>query len=84
MKPSLRHLLALLLLPGALATAAEATKPNILVILADDLGYGDIRAYNPTRGKIPTPHLDRLAAEGMRFTDAHCPPASARPLATPC
>jgi len=71
MKPSLRHLLALLLLPGALATAAEATKPNILVILADDLGYGDIRAYNPTRGKIPTPHLDRLAAEGMRFTDAH-------------
>jgi arylsulfatase A-like enzyme len=52
-------------------TAAEATKPNILVILADDLGYGDIRAYNPTRGKIPTPNLDRLAAEGMRFTDGH-------------
>ena len=52
-------------------TAAEATKPNILVILADDLGYGDIRAYNPTRGKIATPNLDRLAAEGMRFTDGH-------------
>jgi arylsulfatase A len=46
-------------------------KPNILVILADDLGYGDVSAYNPTRGKIPTPHLDRLAAEGMRFTDGH-------------
>ena len=52
-------------------TAAEATKPNVLIILADDLGYGDIRAYNPTRGKIATPNLDRLAAEGMRFTDGH-------------
>lgn len=45
-------------------------KPNIVFILADDLGYGDIRAYNP-EGKIDTPHLDQLAAEGMRFTDAH-------------
>lgn len=54
----------------ALATAADRP-PNIVIILADDLGYGDIRAYNPTRGKIATPHLDRLAAEGMRFTDGH-------------
>ena len=45
-------------------------KPNIVFILADDLGYGDIRAYNP-EGKIDTPHLDKLANEGMRFTDAH-------------
>ena len=45
--------------------------PNIVVILADDLGYGDVRCYNPDRGKIPTPNLDRLAAEGIRFTDAH-------------
>ena len=65
----MRPLFALLL---ALAAVRGAERPpNILVILADDLGYGDIRAYNPTRGKIPTPHLDRLAAEGMRFTDAH-------------
>ncbi|MFM9000117.1 MAG: sulfatase family protein, partial [Opitutia bacterium] len=48
-----------------------AEKPNVLIILADDLGYGDLRCYNPERGKIPTPNLDRLAAEGMRFTDGH-------------
>ena len=46
--------------------------PNILFILADDLGYGDVGCYNPD-SKIPTPNLDRLAAEGMRFTDAHSP-----------
>jgi hypothetical protein len=62
--------LLVLLLPLAVF-AAEQSKPNILIILADDLGYGDVQAYNPTRGKVPTPHLDRLAAEGMRFTDGH-------------
>jgi hypothetical protein len=46
--------------------------PNILFILADDLGYGDVGCYNP-ESKVPTPNLDRLAAEGMRFTDAHSP-----------
>lgn len=45
--------------------------PNIVVIYADDLGYGDVQSYNPERGKIPTPHIDKLASEGMRFTDAH-------------
>jgi arylsulfatase A-like enzyme len=51
--------------------ARGASPPNVLLILADDLGYGDVQCYNPERGKIPTPHLDRLAVEGMRFTDAH-------------
>jgi len=64
-----------LLAPLAALCAADASKPagtpNIVVILADDLGYGDVQCYNPQRGKIPTPHLDRLAAEGMRFTDGH-------------
>lgn len=46
-------------------------KPNIVVILADDLGYGDVQCYNPERCKIATPHIDRLATQGMRFTDAH-------------
>lgn len=46
-------------------------KPNILIILADDLGYGDVHCYNPLRGKIPTPNIDQLAAQGIRFTDAH-------------
>jgi len=44
--------------------------PNIIYILADDLGYGDVSSFHP-EGKIRTPHLDRLAEEGMRFTDAH-------------
>jgi arylsulfatase A len=59
---------------SALAVALDAgprEKPNILIILADDLGYGDVQCYNPQRGKIPTPHIDRLAAGGMRFTDGH-------------
>ena len=46
--------------------------PNILLILADDLGYGDIAFYNP-ESKVPTPNIDRLATEGMLFTDAHSP-----------
>ncbi len=52
--------------------ATGAAKPNIVFILADDLGYGDVGAYNPD-SKIPTPHLDGLAEEGRRFTDAHAP-----------
>lgn len=52
--------------------AAESTQPNILLILADDLGYGDVRCYNE-QSKVATPHLDRLAREGMLFTDAHSP-----------
>jgi arylsulfatase A len=48
-----------------------AERPNILYILADDLGYGDVRVFNQDRGKIATPNLDRLAAEGMTFSDAH-------------
>ena len=45
--------------------------PNIVIIYADDLGYGDVQSYNPVNGKIPTPNIDKLAKEGMRFTDAH-------------
>ncbi|MEI7899764.1 MAG: arylsulfatase [bacterium] len=56
---------------AAVTALNAAEKPNIVVILADDLGYGDTRCYNPQRGKIPTPNIDRLAAQGMRFTDAH-------------
>ena len=70
MKHALTLLTALLLAPLAAVHAAD--KPNILFILADDLGYGDVGCYND-RAKVATPNLDRLAREGMRFTDAHSP-----------
>ena len=57
-------LLALLLVGAA---PVQERKPNIVFILADDLGYGELGSYGQTR--IRTPHLDRLAAEGMRFTN---------------
>jgi len=52
--------------------------PNIVYILADDLGYGDPGCYNKD-SKIPTPNLDKLASDGMRFTDAHAPTAVCTP-----
>ncbi|WP_225443963.1 sulfatase family protein [Echinicola arenosa] len=56
----------------------EVTPPNIIYILADDMGFGDLGANNPD-SKIPTPHLDQLAKEGMRFTDAHTSSAVCTP-----
>lgn len=58
--------------------AAEVVKPNIVYILADDLGYGDVGCYHPA-SKIPTPNMDRLAKKGVRFTDAHSPSAVCTP-----
>ena len=52
-------------------------RPNIIYIMADDMGYGDLGCYGAT--KIPTPHVDRLAAGGMRFTDAHSSSAVCTP-----
>ncbi len=57
----------------SVASAADSKtpqRPNIVILYADDMGYGDVAAQNP-ESKIPTPHIDRLAKEGMRFTDAH-------------
>jgi len=69
----------LLALLGAVdAGASTASKPNLIVILADDLGYGDPGCYNP-QSKIPTPNLDRLARQGIRLTDAHAPAAVCAP-----
>lgn len=51
---------------------AAGRNPNIVFILADDLGYGDVSCYN-SQSKVPTPRIDRLAREGIRFTDAHSP-----------
>jgi arylsulfatase A len=55
----------------ALANFAEARQPNIVVMLADDMGFGELACLNPERGKIATPQLDAIAAGGMIFTDAH-------------
>jgi arylsulfatase A len=62
----------------AAAEGAKAMHPNILVILADDLGWGDVSCNNP-RSPIKTPQVDRLANEGMRFTNAHAPAAACTP-----
>ena len=71
MRTSVGLTLLLALTPIVGASAQQrARHPNIVVILADDLGYGDLGCYNP-ESKITTPNIDRLAAEGMLFTDAH-------------
>jgi arylsulfatase A len=70
MKP-IPKILMVSLLVCAGVYAAETSKPNIVYILADDLGYGDVQCLNPERGKIKTPHLDKMAAGGMIFTEAH-------------
>ena len=59
--------------------SSAAAKPNIVYILCDDLGYGDVQCLNPQRGKIATPHIDRLASQGMVFTDAHSSSAVCTP-----
>jgi len=59
------------------SASAQALPPNIVLINADDLGYGDVGCYGAT--KVKTPHIDRLAKEGRRFTDAHSPSAVCSP-----
>ena len=58
---------------ASLSVAGDNT-PNIIILYADDLGMGDLGSFNinsAKKSKIPTPNLDQLAAQGMRFTDAH-------------
>ncbi|CAK9015898.1 Steryl-sulfatase (Arylsulfatase C) (ASC) (Estrone sulfatase) (Steroid sulfatase) (Steryl-sulfate sulfohydrolase), partial [Durusdinium trenchii] len=78
MRSSKVFLSTLVILAAALpSVAATAERPNVLVILCDDLGYGDLACYgNET---IRTPNLDRLAAQGLRLTDCY----SASPLCSP-
>jgi arylsulfatase A len=67
----IQHLLILISLVVPFSTLqASDRRPNIVILYADDMGYGDLGVNNPA-SKIPTPHLDRLASQGMRFTDAH-------------
>lgn len=63
---------------AAESSSSNASRPNIVFILADDLGIGDLGCYND-QSKIRTPNMDRIAAEGMRFNDAHTPSAVCSP-----
>jgi arylsulfatase A len=79
MSPLFRHLvysvpvlpvIGMISLLTVASGSPEAAPPNVIVILADDMGYGDLSCYNPN-SKITTPHMDQMAAQGVRFTDAH-------------
>ena len=74
----MRQLLALFFATFLISPVIAQQNPNIVVILADDLGYGDPGCYND-QSKIPTPNINRLASEGMRFTDAHTPSSVCTP-----
>jgi arylsulfatase A-like enzyme len=74
--PTSRPLLLLALL-ATLAIAQDAPRPNIVIIYGDDVGYGDVGVYGSKL--IPTPNIDRLASEGVRFTDGHCSAATCTP-----
>src|SRR5687768_11352904 len=71
-----RMLVSYFALAAMIVTAAEGP-PNIVLIYADDLGFGDVSCYGAKR--IQTPNIDRLAAEGIRFTDGHSPSATCTP-----
>lgn len=72
------HLIVLITVISFSACNKEVKSPNIVIILADDLGYGDPQVYN-SESKIPTPNIDRLAKEGILFTDAHTPSSVCTP-----
>lgn len=79
----MKRIFITLLALGYLSTSQSqvnklSSRPNIIYILADDLGYGDVFAYNKD-SKIPTPNIDRLASSGMKFNNAH----SASAVCTP-
>ncbi|MHC4240781.1 MAG: twin-arginine translocation signal domain-containing protein, partial [Planctomycetota bacterium] len=74
---------AALAVPGCVSAANRVNSkthrhPNIVFVMADDMGYGDVGRYN-AESKIPTPNIDRLAKQGVRFTDAHSPSAVCTP-----
>lgn len=60
-----------------IAQAVKTSTPNIVIIYTDDLGYGDVSAYGAT--KIKTPNIDRIAAQGLRFTSAYATSATCTP-----
>ncbi|MCA9141606.1 MAG: sulfatase-like hydrolase/transferase [Planctomycetaceae bacterium] len=78
MKPLMLLTVAIAIVEGIPIADAQDDTPNIVIVLADDLGWGDPRCYQAD-SKIPTPAMDRLATEGIRFTDAHTPSSVCTP-----
>ena len=78
-----RNLLSLLFILTAFTAAGQnssnlnVSRPNVIYIYADDLGYGDLSCYGAT--KIHTPNVDKIAAAGIRFTNGHCTSATCTP-----
>ena len=66
-----KTLLSLVILLCSNIPLSATQRPNVVFILADDLGYGDVKSFGGAKSKVPTPHFDRLCKEGMKFTNAH-------------
>ncbi|QDT98630.1 sulfatase family protein [Gimesia aquarii] len=77
MRPVLTIVLCCLLVPTFLEAKEKQSNPNIIVIMADDLGYGDVSCYGAT--ELKTPHIDQLATEGLRFTSGYCSASTCTP-----
>lgn len=76
--PQILVLAVVCLIPGCSSSEHPAERPNVVFIMADDMGWGDVEAYNP-ESLIPTPNIDRLAQEGLSFMDAHAGAAVCTP-----
>ena len=74
---NIRVTLALLIGCLLLPSAEAARKPNVIVIMADDIGYGDVSCYGAKR--VKTPNIDKLASEGIRFTSGYCSASTCTP-----
>jgi arylsulfatase A len=83
LQPMLKRIIlpvsGIILLASFVSTAVAADRPNIVIILADDLGYGSLNSYGANEAHIRTPNIDRLAKEGRRFTDANTPSSVCSP-----
>lgn len=79
LRPIETALAAALVVALSAVSLSTAETPNIIVILADDLGYGDVGCYGAASNVLHTPNIDRLAAEGLKFTDGHCSNSTCTP-----
>ena len=74
-----KSILPVLVFFATMQILSAQSKPNIVIILADDLGYGSVNCYGASKSLLRTPHVDQLAREGMLFTDANTPASLCSP-----